>query len=226
MRLHPGGPVAQLVIAVGQPALVVGLSLAGAWFSAHSSRVLGGLLFVIGLVLWLTSILLAAPLGWILTGAAATVIAAFAVQAGVNDAALYERGIRTSCTVLDIETRRVPIRTYDGEQWSTTTDTYYDHRLVCGDGREESLSLSFRAAGEGARLDVVHDPAGVVATQPAGEVSDGTRSAWIGAASLLAAVVARVLGVVHDGPPFGGHVRRGRDRRWRRSRISQGGRPW
>ncbi|WP_146044429.1 hypothetical protein [Amycolatopsis sp. BJA-103] len=215
MRLHPGGPVPQSVIAVVQPVLVVASSLAGAWLCAHSSRVLGGVLLGVGLLLWLTSILLAAPLGWVMAGAAATVIAAFAAWEGVHDAALSERGVRTSCTVLDIQTRRVPIRTYDGEHWSTTTDTYHDHRLACGDEREENVSLSYRAAGEGARLDVVYDPTGAVSTQPAGAVSDGTLSAWIGGTSLLVAVGARVLGVVHDARPFVGRVRRGRHRRSR-----------
>ncbi|WP_158634231.1 hypothetical protein [Amycolatopsis sp. WAC 04197] len=215
MRLHPGGPVPQSVIAVVQPVLVVASSLAGAWLCAHSSRVLGGVLLGVGLVLWLTSILLAAAPGWVMAGAAATVIAAFAAWEGVNDAALAERGVRTSCTVLDIQTRRVPIRTYDGEHWSTTTETYYDHRLACGDEREENVSLSYRAAGEGARLDVVYDPDGAVATQPAGAVSDGTLSAWIGGTSLLVAVGARVLGVVRDAQPFVGRVRRGNGRRSR-----------
>ncbi|MFC3452683.1 hypothetical protein [Amycolatopsis speibonae] len=225
MRLHLGGPVPQSVIAVVQPVLVVASSLAGARLCAHSSRVLGGVLLGVGLLLWLTSILLAAPLGWVMAGAAATVIAAFAAWEGVNDAALSERGVRTSCTVLDIQTRRVPIRTYDGEQWSTTTDTYYDHRLACEGEREENVSLSYRAAGEGARLDVVYDPAGAVATQPADAVSDGTLSSWIGGASLLVAVGARVAGVVHDGRPFTGHIRRGRGRRPWQARLPEGARP-
>jgi hypothetical protein len=207
MRFHRSGPAAQLVFAVVQPVLVVGSALAGAWVGAHSSRVLGGALFVIGVLLWLTSIFLAASLGWVFAGAAATMVAAFAALAGVNDTALHERGVRATCTVLGVQTRLVPIRTYDGQQWSTTTDTYYDHRLGCDDKREESMSLSFRAAGEGARLDVVHDPAGLVATQPADAVSDGTGLAWISGISLLVAVGARVIGVAQGERLIGSGVR-------------------
>ncbi|MBF6221991.1 hypothetical protein IU479_28240 [Nocardia abscessus] len=80
-------------------------------------------------------------------------------------------------------------------------------RVGCDDKREESISLSLRAACEGARLDVVHDPAGPVATQPADAMPDGTGYAWISGISLLVAVGARVTGVAHGERLIGSGVR-------------------
>jgi hypothetical protein len=187
----------QLTIALVQPVLVVGLTLGGAYLNAYGSPILGFVLSFAGMVAWVFSIALHAPMGIIFLSSIALMIAWGATWVGVETGVLHDRGVRTTCTVLDVSKRTETHTTYNGDgDWSTTTHTYYDHDLRCTDDHINSMTLSSRAADDGQQLDVIYDPADRVGAQPADHVSDGFGAARVSGVALAVSVFLRVIGVL------------------------------
>jgi hypothetical protein len=187
----------RLVVAVVQPVMFSGLMLSGAYFNAYGSWTLGLVLVFAGLVIWLFSIFPEGPTGLMILASAALMITWPAAAQVVDSAALHDRGVRTTCTVLDVSERTETRVTRQGDgNWSWTATTYYDHHLRCADDRLQTMTSSSRAADAGQRLDITFDPAGRVEPQPVDTVWAPAVWAWIGGIALAVSVLLRVIGVL------------------------------
>jgi hypothetical protein len=102
------GPV-DVVVAVGQPLLLVGAAVVGARLGAFpagaGAEVVQAVLVPVVGVLWVASVALDAHPVALFLGGIAGVVALLAVLNGTEAAALHERGERTSCAVAAVTER-------------------------------------------------------------------------------------------------------------------------
>jgi hypothetical protein len=199
---------AELGTSLAWTLLLVGLLVAVAFVTAYSGIPGVGIALGAATLLLVGALFLQTVIGFVFVVALAF---AWSFVSGAVDAlALDERGVTTTCTVLDVTVRVEtsaglaqfgpgpdPFGPFGpgGPTTSHSTRTYYDHHLRCADERVDAMTLGHRAADDGQQLDVVFDPTGRVSPQPAGEVagpSGATRTLWI-------TVVAAVLVGVVDG---------------------------
>ncbi|MEU8776872.1 hypothetical protein [Streptomyces sp. NPDC048606] len=189
--------VTALLGAVALPAVAGGLA-----YACARGRALGTLSSG-----WaLTGILVAAGLGVVVflfglgndsfashLAGLATLAGVFLVSGHVEHAVLEDRGVEVVCVVRGVD-RRVETSTSTDAQGhtTTTTNTYYDHRLDCPPGGPSELNgRNSRLGAVGDDLAVVHDPRGKVAPQPARSLDPGGLRTW----ALVALGAALLLGV-------------------------------
>ncbi|WTW93892.1 hypothetical protein OG216_11095 [Streptomycetaceae bacterium NBC_01309] len=111
----------------------------------------------------------------------APIIAAafFFVADAVDEYTLEQRGKEANCVVRDIDTRVETSTTTDASGYtSTTSTTYYDHRLDCPGGGPGEMTLRSRAADVGASVLVAYDPAKNVAPRPVSGVDSSPDIVW------------------------------------------------
>ncbi|MEU9377611.1 hypothetical protein AB0D94_28095 [Streptomyces sp. NPDC048255] len=123
----------------------------------------------------------------------AALIGVFLVSGHVQHAVLEERGVEIICVVRDVD-RRVETSTSTDAQGhsTTTTSTYYDHKLDCPLGGPDELNgRNSKLAEVGADLAVVHDPRGKVSPEPARSLDPGGLRTW----ALIALGASLLLGV-------------------------------
>ncbi|MCP3804118.1 VIT1/CCC1 transporter family protein [Allokutzneria sp. A3M-2-11 16] len=193
-----------LVVAIGQPLLLVGVFAASKHLDAYGAddgwtTTLGVVLLVLTGITWLAGIALAASPFLVFAGMVASMIAMGALSSSSADTALHERGVRTTCDVVTVD-RRVETRShYDSDgTWSTTTTIYYDHRLRCDAGPIDTMTLHSRAAEPGQRLEITYDPLLRVDPVPANTVTDGSGSRQTALIAVIVAILSRVGGVLWE----------------------------
>ncbi|MFB9903878.1 hypothetical protein [Allokutzneria oryzae] len=213
MWLERWGVTGNLIIAVCQPLVLLGLLAGVEHLAVHgpdtgTATFYKVVLVVLVGVVWLLSIVLSAHPLPLFLGAVASMIAMGATVSGIESATIHERGLRTTCLVLDVakrtettshfESTTNPDGTPGPGRWTTTTTTYYDHRLRCDDGPIDKMTRHSVAADEGQRLEIAYDPVGRVDPMPASEVTDGSGARDIALIALGMAVVLRVGGVLWE----------------------------
>jgi hypothetical protein len=194
------GPVGNLLVAVIQPPLTVGGLIAVALLSGYdrSPALTVAALIATGL-LWLSGVFLDAKMGLNFLALIALLIALATAWMSVERAILLDRGVRTDCVVLNVTSRTETTNSYDGDgHWSTTTDTYYDHRLACDDPHVTGLTADRRLADDGATLVVDYDPLGRVPPTPADQTQSHDLYVRITVIALVAAVLLRVVAVIAE----------------------------
>jgi hypothetical protein len=211
------GLFVSLVWAVLQPPLVVGLVALGEHlnaFGAGLAQPLGVALSVIGFLSCVSVFALVAPGAAVLLSFLTLVLAVGATMGAYRDAVLQERGVTTSCAVLDVIPRTTTEFTTDANGNRTShTETKYGHVLDCVGGRPDSVLWADRVAEVGDRLDVTYDPDDRVSPTPARLVgmSDSARTAAF--VLLGVTVFVRVVGVLVEDGVFS-RLRNAWRRRW------------
>jgi hypothetical protein len=115
--------------------------------------------------------------------------AVFAAQSAADALVLHQRGLTTSCRIVHIDKREETHTTTDANGGTrTTTDTYYDHGLICLRPRITAMTTGSPAGKVGERITVAYDPDGRIATQPAEGAFDYTTPLWV-------CVVGTVVGI-------------------------------
>jgi hypothetical protein len=193
----------QLALAVAQPVVAFGLVWVGAHQYAYGSGPLGIALVVGGSLVLLAGFFLEVSLFVHLLCVVALWIAISGVFGGVVGQALQERGVVAACTVLDVRTRVETRTSTDTNGHNTTSSTtYHDHELDCGDAPVHTLTSSSVVAERGERLDVAYDPEGRLSPWPAADLPSSGDAAVLGWIALVATVVLRVAAVLVEHAPY------------------------
>ncbi|NYI03791.1 hypothetical protein [Allostreptomyces psammosilenae] len=214
-----------VAVAVGVPLLAVGLAYGGAWLNAHGpgwpSEFLGNVVLFVGFALgFFSCVLYLRSERWFFTQFLVGAVSGLLLALVVNEVAgtvardvMRSRGQSTTCEVLDVEVQVRTSNSYDsqGRVVSTSTTTYYVHRLDCAAGRPDEMTLGASWGGPGDRIRVTYDPRGRLDPRPTELVEQEGGGPNTLARVAFASAVALRLGYVTVA--FAGRRRRRRQRR-------------